>query len=52
VGTTVPEQPSEQRVDKHQTEMTDMPRSLHAGVIKNELLNTFMRELRLSRRWL
>jgi hypothetical protein len=39
VGTTVPEQPSKQRVDKHQTEMTDMPRSFHAGVIKNEVLN-------------
>ena len=47
MGTTVLEQPSKQQVDKHQPEMTDVPRSLHAGVIKNELLNFFMRDLRL-----
>ena len=47
MGTTVLEQPSKQQVDKHQPEMTDVPRSFHAGVIKNELLNSFMRDLRL-----
>jgi len=51
VGTTVLEQPSKQQVDKHQPEMTDVPRSFHAGVIKNELLNSFTRDLRLWRRW-
>jgi len=46
------EQPSKQQVDKHQPEMTDVPRSFDAGVIKNELLNSFRRDLRLWRRWL
>lgn len=45
MGTTVLEQPSKQQVDKHQPEMTDVPRSFHAGVMKNELLNSFTRGL-------